>query len=248
MKVLVFGATSAIAQATIRKLIDQYSGELEIAIVGRTPQKIESVRSDIVARGAQCIYSTTADLSNMDDALALTKSILEELGSFDLVFVAHGFLPNQEQITSNEILQMENFRVNALSYILIMSAVSRDMTSHGTGTIVLLSSVAGERGRASNYAYGSAKGAVTLFAQGLRNSLHGSGVRVLTVKPGLVDTPMTSEFENKGPLWSTPEKVADCICSALDKGKDTVYAPWYWRYVMLIIRLIPESIFKRLSL
>lgn len=111
----------------------------------------------------------------------------------------------------------------------------------------MISSVAGDRGRQSNYVYGSAKGAVTIFLQGLRNRLHRSGVNVITVKPGFVDTPMTSALE-KGVLWATPEQVADRIAAAIAKGIDVSYAPLFWRLVMALIRSIPERLFKRMKL
>ena len=112
---------------------------------------------------------------------------------------------------------------------------------------MVISSVAGDRGRQSNYVYGSAKAAVTTFLQGLRNRLHPAGVQVLTVKPGFVDTPMTSAFP-KGPLWASPEQIARGIHRAIQKRKDVVYLPGFWRLIMRVIREIPEAVFKRLSL
>jgi decaprenylphospho-beta-D-erythro-pentofuranosid-2-ulose 2-reductase len=121
------------------------------------------------------------------------------------------------------------------------------MKQNETGTIAVISSVAGDRGRKSNYVYGSAKGGLTIFLQGLRNALSGSGVHVLTIKPGFVDTPMTNDF-TKGLLWAKPEKVAKDIKRAIDKKKNIIYTPWFWRWIMLIIRLIPESVFKKMNL
>jgi short-subunit dehydrogenase len=117
----------------------------------------------------------------------------------------------------------------------------------GTGTLAAISSVAGDRGRQSNYVYGTAKGAVSLFLQGLRNRLSKSGVRVLTIKPGFVDTPMTADFP-KGALRAKPEQIARGIERAVEKGRDIIYLPSFWRLIMLVIRAIPEGIFKRLSL
>ena len=116
-------------------------------------------------------------------------------------------------------------------------------------SIVVVSSVAGERGRKSNYVYGTAKGALSLFCQGLRNRLHQSGVHVLTVKPGFIDTPMTADIaKTPSVLWASPEKIASVMVSAFEQKKDVIYAPWFWRYILLVIKLIPESIFKKLSL
>jgi short-subunit dehydrogenase len=121
------------------------------------------------------------------------------------------------------------------------------MEAQGSGTIAVISSVAGDRGRQSNYVYGAAKGMVTRFLQGLRNRLAKRGVQVLTIKPGFVDTPMTAAFK-KGALWAQPDAVARGIVAAVDAGKDEVYLPGFWRLIMAIIRHIPEPIFKRLSL
>jgi decaprenylphospho-beta-D-erythro-pentofuranosid-2-ulose 2-reductase len=105
--------------------------------------------------------------------------------------------------------------------------------------------VAGDRGRATNYAYGAAKGALEIFMSGLRQRLHPSGVQVLLVKPGFVDTPMTADFP-KGPLWASPERVAQDIVRAMAKGRSVIYTPWFWRWIMLIIRHLPERLFVRL--
>jgi short-subunit dehydrogenase len=116
------------------------------------------------------------------------------------------------------------------------------------GSIAVISSVAGDRGRQSNYVYGTAKGAVTIFLQGLRNRLHKSGVQVLTIKPGFVDTPMTAGIYKKGPLWAAPEAIARSIQSGIEKRRDVIYTPLFWMGIMSIIKAIPEWIFKKLKL
>jgi len=115
------------------------------------------------------------------------------------------------------------------------------------GTLAVIGSVAGDRGRQSNYVYGTAKGALAIFLQGLRNRLHPAGVRVLTVKPGFVDTPMTASFK-KGPLWAAPEAVAAAIVAAVERGRDVIYTPWFWWGIMTLIKLVPERVFKKLKL
>ena len=139
------------------------------------------------------------------------------------------------------------FAVNALSTISLLTYLANYFEENGQGTIAVISSVAGDRGRQSNYIYGSAKGAVTIFLQGLRNRMHKSGVHVITVKPGFVDTPMTAAFD-KGFIWADPDQIAARIISAIKNKYDEVYAPWYWRVIMQVIRAIPERVFKRLNL
>jgi short-subunit dehydrogenase len=135
--------------------------------------------------------------------------------------------------------------VNAVSAMVVLNETAAFFEQQGHGQIVAIGSVAGDRGRATNAAYGAAKGAVEVFMSGLRQRLHNCGVQVLLVKPGFVDTPMTADFA-KGPLWASPERVAKDIVRAMEKGRSVIYTPWYWRWIMLIIRHIPESIFVRL--
>jgi len=129
-----------------------------------------------------------------------------------------------------------------------LTLVANRFEARRGGTIAVISSVAGDRGRKSNYVYGAAKGMVTLFLQGLRNRLAAAEVQVLTIKPGFVDTPMTAAIPKGGPLWAKPEDIATGILAAIEKKRDVVYLPWFWQWIMLIIRMIPERIFKRLSL
>jgi decaprenylphospho-beta-D-erythro-pentofuranosid-2-ulose 2-reductase len=129
----------------------------------------------------------------------------------------------------------------------VLTHLANRFERQGFGTIAVISSVAGDRGRQSNYVYGAAKGAVSIFMQGLRNRLHPRGVQVLTIKPGFVDTPMTAAFP-KGILWARPQQVARGICEAIEKKRDVVYLPWFWSPIMGVIRGLPEALFKRLRL
>jgi len=129
----------------------------------------------------------------------------------------------------------------------LLTPIANRFERQGFGCIAVISSVAGDRGRQSNYIYGTAKGALTIFLQGLRNRLHKSGVHVLTIKPGFVDTPMTSEFK-KGLLGVGPESIAKGSHRAIARKKNVVYLPWFWRGVMALIKAVPERIFCRLAL
>ena len=142
---------------------------------------------------------------------------------------------------------MAELSTNAISTISLLTHLANRLEMQKSGTIAVVTSVAGDRGRQSNYVYGAAKGMVSIFLQGLRNRLHKAGVNVLDIKPGFVDTPMTAEFK-KGLLWAKPESVAGSIVNGIDRGKYEIYTPFFWRIIMLVIRNIPESIFKKANL
>ena len=161
----------------------------------------------------------------------------------------YGTLPDQEACVADWSLAADALNVNFTSAASLLSRAANVFEARKGGSLIVVSSVAGDRGRQSNYIYGAAKGALSLFCQGLRNRLHSSGVKVLTVKPGFIDTPMTADIP-KSPsiLWATPERVARDIVRANKRGKAVLYTPWFWFFILLIIRSIPERIFKRLSL
>jgi short-subunit dehydrogenase len=143
---------------------------------------------------------------------------------------------------------MHALDVNFLSVVSLLTPLANRFEANKHGTLAVISSVAGDRGRQSNYVYGAAKSGLDAFLQGLRNRLSKAGVHVVTVKPGFVATPMTAHLPQQGPLWAQPDDVAEGIVKAIDKQKDVVYLPGFWALIMLIIRLIPERIFKRLNL
>lgn len=144
-------------------------------------------------------------------------------------------------------LTLQEINTNAASVVALLTRVANRLAQRRAGTIAVISSVAGDRGRGSNYVYGSAKALVTAFLSGLRQRLAKVGVGVVTIKPGFVDTPMTAAF-TKGPLWARPERVAQGIVKAIDRQGGTVYLPGFWWPIMSIIRAIPERLFLRLSL
>ena len=156
-------------------------------------------------------------------------------------------MPDQKACEASVELTLREIDTNALSVIALSTLLAQDFAAQGSGTLAVISSVAGDRGRQSNYVYGAAKCMLDLFLQGLRNRLARQGVHVLTIKPGFVATPMTAAFP-KGALWAKPEVIADGIVRAIAAQRDVVYLPGFWRLIMLVIRHIPEAIFKRLSL
>ena len=247
MNIIIFGATSAIAVACARRWIAQGDN---LFLVGRNPQKLAALVQDLGVRKRpdQIVDSASADLSDLTSHAALYERAQTALGPVDTVLIAHGSLPDQRACEASVELAIAEFNTNALSAIALSTRAATLLDANGGGTLAVISSVAGDRGRASNYVYGSAKGAVSLFLEGLRNRYAKTGVHVLTIKPGFVDTPMTAHIAEKGALWAKPEQVGDLIVRAIARRSNVVYAPGFWRAIMAVITHIPEPIFKRMSL
>jgi len=243
-RIMIIGATSAIAQATARLYAEEGAA---LFLVARDPAKLAVVAADLTTRGAGPAVTRQLDVLDYDQHALLAGEAEQQLGGLDVVLIAHGTLPDQHACEADFELARRELEVNGLSVLSLLTHLANHFESRGAGTLAVISSVAGDRGRQSNYLYGSAKGMVRLFLQGLRNRLYRSGVKVITIEPGFVDTPMTRAFD-KGALWAGPERVARDIHKAIQKGRDVVYTPFFWRYIMWVIKLIPESLFKRLSL
>jgi short-subunit dehydrogenase len=172
----------------------------------------------------------------------------DALKMVDVALIAHGTLPDQERAANDISYATEQFRINGESAVLCMLALSPRFETQRKGTLAVIGSVAGDRGRPSNFLYGAAKSAVEACASGLRAKLYKVGVNVLLIKPGFVATPMTAGLNLPAKLTATPDRVAENITSAVERKAGVLYTPWFWRFIMLIIRQIPEVIFKRLNL
>lgn len=246
-RVILFGATSAIAEQTARQLVAQGAS---LYCVGRNRDKLMALIDDLKVRASdqQQIDGCAADLTDSDQHARLIDAGERVLGGIDGVLIAHGTLPDQQACQADVDKTRQEIETNALSVISLLTLLANRLEHQQHGVIAVISSVAGDRGRQSNYVYGAAKGMVTLFLQGLRNRLAKSNVDVVTIKPGFVDTPMTAELDKGGLLWAKPEQIAKGIIKAMQKGKGEVYLPWFWWGIMLIIKHIPEAIFKRMSL
>jgi short-subunit dehydrogenase len=243
-KVLVLGATSAIAQATVRLLAARGAA---LYLVGRNTERLEAVAKDARTRGATKVESEALDLDDLTQHEALVERAATALGGLDGALIAHGILGDQK-VAERSFGETEKvLRTNFLSAVSLLTPLANRFEAQKAGTLVVISSVAGDRGRQSNYVYGASKGALSVFLQGLRNRLARSGVAVVTVKPGFVDTPMTADLK-KNALFASPETVARGMLRAADKGRDEVYLPGFWRLIMFIIRSIPEGVFKRMKL
>lgn len=187
------------------------------------------------------------DLNQIDEHEQLLNLVYEKFDYFDVALIAHGTLSNQVECEQSVELALREINTNGLSVISLLTHLANHFEKRGSGTIAAISSVAGDRGRQSNYVYGSAKALVTTFTSGLRQRLFKKGVAVVTIKPGFVDTPMTAEFK-KGILWAKPDQVARTIVHACDHSNGEVYAPKFWQLIMFMIKAIPEFIFKKLKI
>lgn len=243
--ILIIGATSAIAEATARRFAA--TGAC-FYLVGRNSDRLTAIARDLEIRSGQSVHSESLDLDQLDQHPALLTRVNQIFGGIDVALIAHGTLPDQAACQQSVATTLAALHTNALSVISLATLLANDFEQRRRGTLIAISSVAGERGRQSNYVYGAAKGMVSLFLQGLRNRLFNKGVQVITIKPGFVDTPMTAAFEKKGLLWAQPDQIAQGIVAAVERSRDEIYLPWFWRWIMLIIRQIPESVFKRLKL
>jgi short-subunit dehydrogenase len=183
------------------------------------------------------------DLNNTERHIAMLDAADKAMAGIDIVLIAHGTLSNQKACEKSVKETFVEINTNALSTISLLTHISNHFETKRAGTIAVISSVAGDRGRASNYVYGSAKAMVSVFTSGLRQRLHKFNVAVVTIKLGFVDTPMTESFK-KGLLWSKPASVAAKIVRSIDKRKDEVYVPAFWWVVMLLIKAIPQKLFK----
>ena len=243
-RVLIMGATSAIAEATAREFAALGDA---LFLVGRNPDRLGAIADDLRLRGAPQAEIHVMDARSLSDYPALVDEATRRLGGLDTALIAHGTLTDQAAAQASSDLMLAEFQTNALSYMVLCTELGNRFEAQGRGSIAVISSVAGDRGRQSNYVYGSAKAAVTAFTSGLRQRLHPKGVHVLTIKPGFVDTPMTASFK-KGPLWATPASVAKSTVKAVQRGKPVLYTPWFWWGIMQIIKNVPETIFRKLKL
>ena len=242
--VLIVGATSAIAEACARR----YAGRgATLYLTGRDPARLQVIADDLKVRGAAAVHVDVLDVNDNAAQARVVDATWALMTRVDVVLVAHGTLPEQARCESSPDYALAEFTTNASATLALLTRVAPRMSAQGQGTIAVISSVAGDRGRASNYLYGSAKAAVSTFLSGLRQRLSRDGVNVLTIKPGFVDTPMTREFK-KGALWASADQVAGGIVRAIERRRSIAYVPWFWAGIMLVIKHIPEFVFRRIKL
>jgi decaprenylphospho-beta-D-erythro-pentofuranosid-2-ulose 2-reductase len=243
-KVLIVGATSAIAYETAKCFAQDGA---ELFLVGRDAEKLTTIANDLKVRGAKRVETFLLDLNHLDRHQEMLDAAISAFGVLDMLLIAHGTLGNQQRCEQSVAETLKEFTSNCTSVISLLTISANYFEQQKRGCIAVISSVAGDRGRPSNYVYGTTKAAVSTFLQGLRSRLYKSGISVVTIKPGLVDSPMTAALK-KGPMFSSPQRVGRGVYQAMKKGKAVVYLPGYWRGIMFVVRSIPEGVFKRLSL
>lgn len=244
MKILLLGIGSDIAYHVA---LSYAKGANELYCTSRSFDNSSKIVEDIKIRSNnKNIYAyqfIPTELSNQENFF---DKFINENGLPDIILIAYGSLPDNEKIKYDFHSINEEFNINFISVSSIVNYFSQKFAERNSGTIAVISSVAGDRARGSNYVYGTAKGALSLFLQGIRSSLSSTNVKIITIKPGFVDTKMTSHLP-KNFLFAKPENVAKEIINGINKGKDILYIPKFWFLIMFLIKLLPESIFKKLK-
>ncbi|MDH3738613.1 MAG: SDR family oxidoreductase [Alphaproteobacteria bacterium] len=242
--VAIFGGYSAIAEATARELA---GWRCQFFLIGRDRGKLDQVAADLKVRGAEEVHVFVSDLAEPAGIQASIDALYDTFDTVEVALLAHGTLPDQKACEADASQTLAALEINALSHIVLLTLLAERFAQQDTGTIAVVTSVAGDRGRKSNYVYGTAKRAVSTFLDGVRHRLAATNVNVIDIRPGFVDTPMTAEFD-KGALWALPAKVGSDIVRAIEKGRPVVYTPWFWRYIMAIIRNVPAFVFHKTNL
>jgi decaprenylphospho-beta-D-erythro-pentofuranosid-2-ulose 2-reductase len=245
LRVIILGATSAIAEATARL----YAAEkASLMLVGRQEARLKAIADDLAVRGAAMVETATIDLEQADAAATILGGLAERLGGVDHILIAYGILGEQPKAAADPVEAERILKVNFNSAALWCLAAANLLEAQRRGSLVVLGSVAGDRGRRANFVYGAAKAGLAALVEGIAHRFAANGPRAVLVKPGPTITPMTDGMVRKGLLWSTPEAVAAVVHRAAARGGPVQYAPWFWRYIMLIIRFLPAPIFNRLDI
>lgn len=244
-RILAIGATSAIASACCRLWA---ADGARFFLVARDPVRLASVADDLVARGAHAVASACLDVTDRNAMPITLAAAAEALGGFDIALVAHGTLPDQAACEADVDATLRALDVNGTATLAVLSWLAPHFERQGHGALAVITSVAGDRGRPSNYVYGSAKAMVATFCEGLRARLHGRGVTLTDIRPGFVATPMTAGLALPAPLVAQPAAIAPRIVRAIACGKDVIYVPAFWWPIMFVIRHLPRALFKRLRL
>lgn len=239
LNTLIIGATSAIASSIAASCAAR--GE-RLYLIARNAQRLSELAESLDPHVAG---TAVGDFRDTHKSRALVEAAAACLGQIDAVFIAHGLLGDQETTEQSWESAEETFVVNLLSVVSFVIPLANLLAAQRSGALVVIGSVAGDRGRPRNYSYGAAKGGLAIYMQGVRSRLHASNVRVVTVRLGPVDSPMTTHHE-KNLLFASSQRVAKTIVATRDGGPADVYVPWFWAPIMLAVRSLPEALFQRI--
>ena len=243
-RALILGARSAIARA----LADRLAGDgRDLVLAARRCPRLEPMAADLRLRRERQVDLLEFDALDLEAHAGLADRVREASGPFDLVVCVFGYSGDPHEARHDTREMTATLTTNFTAAAVCLGHLANDLEARREGGIIAVSSVAGDRGRQSNYVYGASKGGLSVFLQGLRNRLAPAGVHVMTVKPGFVDTPMTEGREGLF-LVASPERVAADVLRAWRRRRNVVYTPWFWRWILLLVRLVPEGVFKRLKL
>jgi len=245
-KIIIVGGTSAMAQHCARLWVKAAPAHLVLAV--RNVTKSQSVAADLKIRSP----GSTIDVIETDfldpKRIASFAEQVSSGGAPNIVLIAHGSLPDQSACQADLSECREALEVNGVSPILFAEAFAGQMQQAGRGTLALIGSVAGDRGRKSNYTYGAAKGMIARYVQGLQHRLASTNVKVVLIKPGPTETPMTAKLSSQGVAMASVEEVAQTIVTGIDAGKPVIYAPAKWAVIMMIIRHLPRFVFNKMNI
>lgn len=245
-RIVIVGATSTIAEHCARLWLQKHASDL--ILLGRDVQRIERVATDLRVRSPQSdIQIVQAEFLAPEAIQAIVDSIVAQ-GEVDIVLIAHGSLPDQTNCQNSLVACRDELEINGVSPVLYAEAFAQHMAKTNHGTIALIGSVAGDRGRKSNYVYGAAKGLLSRYAQGLQHRFAGTGVAVVVIKPGPTDTLMTAHLKEQGQKLASVEGVARQIVDGVEAGKAVIYTPAKWKLIMLVIMHIPNMIFNKINI
>jgi decaprenylphospho-beta-D-erythro-pentofuranosid-2-ulose 2-reductase len=244
-RIAIIGATSSIAEHCARQWVQEEG--VHLVLVGRNMVKLERVAADLRVRQPNLKIELLETDFIKPKAIQETVNNLFRSSPISIALIAHGTLPDQADCQDNLELCQSTLEVNGISPTLFAEAFAQHMTKLNAGCIAIIGSVAGDRGRRSNYIYGAAKGLITRYAQGLQHRFAGSGVQITLIKPGPTDTPMTAGMGGKG-KFASPEDVAKIIITGIEKQKSVIYAPGKWQIIMMIVRHLPSFIFNKMNI
>jgi decaprenylphospho-beta-D-erythro-pentofuranosid-2-ulose 2-reductase len=245
MRLIIVGATSDIAREVARHYADKGA---QFVLLARNGEDLRRCAADLVVRGAADVTAIEADFANLDGLPALIDQAWSKYDGADIALIAYGSLPDQNQARTNASQLRNALAINFVSPCLVLSLLASKYEQQGSGTLAAITSVAGDRGRGSNFIYGAAKGGLQRLLEGLRHRLFASGVAVIDIRPGFVASKMTRHLNSNGILWAKPERIAEDISRAISRRKAVVYTPWFWSPIMMVVTALPRAIFHRTSL